>query len=597
MNRSAWRDGHQGLRSRSRSSWATTIDILGLVIVLSIYALTGCAPKRRLNPDFPDGAADIRGTADQGGAWDQADATDSGPDAGDLAPGQGGAGGGAMANGGGAADSSDGAATDGDAGDDVPGDGPRDTVEEKPPMCGICEGATPICNPDAGMCRSCASNDECQTRSPDARFCSAGGCVGCIASTDCPPARPICGDVTRTCAPCQDNAACVANYPTSRICLGGACVGCATDADCAGPKPICGDGHVCVPCATNGQCANKSSTLPACNAGPCVECNASSDCSTPSKPVCVAHACKACTTDQQCMDKLGLDPGVCMFQADGRCALNNEVLYVAPTSLCDDSTSSPGTAAKPFCTPQRAISAVTAARSVIVLRPGLVTLLNWSAGKIAGVPELTVIGQQGAAIGPGVGVGITITSGNVYIRGLAVTMMLDLGIHVPTGDTMLRMDRCIVTRNKGGLLIDGAGFEINNSVFAGNTNNDVALMSRSFGGVYLGGVATKPMVFRNNTIYQNGGPGLVCGGPYVVRGLLVASNMTSQITGCDFGDQSSSVDAIDPQFDLYKPYHLTAGSRCVDMGSLTDFPPDDLDGNPRPSGARSDCGAVEFQHP
>jgi hypothetical protein len=267
------------------------------------------------------------------------------------------------------------------------------------------------------------------------------------------------------------------------------------------------------------------------------------------------------------------------------------VLYVKPDAGCTDTGS--GTAAAPYCAPQSAIAAATASKNVIVMRKGPQALVKWS---FAGATPISVIGQGGASIGPGAGIGIAVTSGEIYIRGLGVSGMTDVGISVSAGAT-LKLDQSVVTMNTGGLVVNGGGFEINNSVFAANL---AATAPVAFGGVYLKSAAPKPAVFRNNTIYANGAVGLVCDGTYPVRGLLVANNTGGQVTSCDFSDNSSVVvgtAGADAHFDATRPYHLTADSQCVDVGNTTDFSNHDLDGNPRPSpaGGRSDCGAHELQ--
>jgi hypothetical protein len=127
-----------------------------------------------------------------------------------------------------------------------------------------------------------------------------------------------------------------------------------------------------------------------------------------------------------------------------------------------------------------------------------------------------------------------------------------------------------------------------------------------FGGVYLNAVAGKPSLFRYNTVYKNSGPGLVCGGAYPVKGVLVAGNSTAEVVMCNFEAASSQVPGVgmayDPKFDVSdskNPYRLSLMSPCVDRGSTTDFPPDDIDGKPRPSpaGRPADCGAHEYAAP
>ncbi len=51
----------------------------------------------------------------------------------------------------------------------------------------------------------------------------------------------------------------------------------------------------------------------------------------------------------------------------------------------------------------------------------------------------------------------------------------------------------------------------------------------------------------------------------------------------------------DPLFVGYPNLHLKSGSPCIDTGTATGAPSDDLDGNPRPSDLGYDMGAYEFQ--
>lgn len=212
-------------------------------------------------------------------------------------------------------------------------------------------------------------------------------------------------------------------------------------------------------------------------------------------------------------------------------------------------------------------------------------------------PMLTVIGQNATPIGPAGGNGVAILSGDVYIRDLQITGMTGLGISVAAGAT-IRLDRCIVTGNLGGIAVNGGGFQINNCVFARNTS---ATTPVPFGGVYLnsGGVPGALTEFRNNTIYQNLGVGLVCAGAYPTRGLFVANNAAGQITACAIDGTTYDGGTIitDPMF-APGSFNWTAISPCVNFEPIgtTDFPADDLDGaaRPNPGGGRVDCGADEF---
>lgn len=501
-------------------------------------------------------------------------------------------------------------------------DGGADRVDAMP-MCPPCTGSTSVCDTSTWMCVGCLTSMTCAANSPTTPFCDNKKCVQCMQHSQCTAAKPICDAMTKTCVTCSGNL-CATAAPGTPVCRSngmcgecnvkadcamktgtpacleseGKCVACTLDSECPDAKPICDQtSHTCAACGSAAQCKAKNGVnAPACattgpDQGKCVECTMHSDCTLATKPVCVANVCTACTSDKQCADKSGADPGVCMFHTDSHCAKPEEVLYVKPAAGCDDNGG--GTLGVPFCDPQAAIMATTAAKNVVVMRKGTAALAKWTFG---GTTPISVIGQGGATV-TGAGVGVTVAGGEVYIRGLGISGMTGVGVSVAAGATV-KMDQCIVTMNQGGgLVVNGGGFEINNSVFA---ENAAATTPVAFGGVYLKtGVGARAQ-FRNNTIFANAGPGLVCDGTYPVRGLLVANNATGQVTGCDFSDTSSVVatSPISSPFDPTRPYRLTATSmECVDRGNTTDFSNHDLDGNPRPSPAngRPDCGASEAQ--
>jgi hypothetical protein len=89
------------------------------------------------------------------------------------------------------------------------------------PSCAMtgCEVAAPVCNLTTDVCEGCTDSSEC-SRFPDANVCDtmSGGCVECVAASDCPAEKPVCdANVCRACTldtdcasgACGDDGACL----------------------------------------------------------------------------------------------------------------------------------------------------------------------------------------------------------------------------------------------------------------------------------------------------------------------------------------------------------------------------------------------------
>jgi hypothetical protein len=459
---------------------------------------------------------------------------------------------------------------------------------------GDCVGAEggPTCV--RGQCKKCGGANDCKASLVCAH--DTGRCVECTANEGCldTPASPVC--VANKCVPCgQQPDGCKARYPDAPVCHAtGQCVGCLQSArDCLTPtRPICDASNTCIKCPDDAACMGKDPALGACDpGGACVECTADKYCTNAARPICDLQAkkCVPCSSDSQCFAKQGaLTPGICLAHQGGRCATEAETIYVQNLPGCS-MTGSGGTSSTPFCYSQAGIDAVTPTRRLVVLRgndpstPFSVTVDG---------PELSVIGQPRATIVAGAFPGVRISAGAVYLRGITISASTQTGVLVEKG-AVLRMNRCTVTGNRGGLLVADSGFEVANSVFAANKGALALDTGTTYGGIYLKAAPGKPAVFRNNTVVDNEAIGLVCGGAYLVKSLLVANNAVEQVFGCT---ATTSKVGGNPAFDPLKPYHLTATSPCVNAGDPMDFPPDDLDGDvrPLPAGSVSDCGADEL---
>jgi len=287
---------------------------------------------------------------------------------------------------------------------------------------------------------------------------------------------------------------------------------------------------------------------------------------------------------------------------DGHCAATSEVLFVEFNAAgCPNAD---GTSAKPYCAPNHAVAHLSSARNVIVIR-GAVN--NQMALATSGVSPV-VVGRKSSSGTDGsilagpitaltissdaalvrdliLNAGNTATSRGLLVTGASTHAMLlrltssigtGLGIDAEAGAT-LQMDRCLVLNNSaGGVLINGAGYDIQNSVIAGNGLNGVKFTAAA------GPVGSQ---FRFNTLVATSGNAVSCdpGNPQTVAASIVAGGNDS----CAVSNSLTSA----PAFDTSRPYHLTAKLPCP-TGDPATFPDHDLDGDPRTKPL--DCGADQY---
>jgi hypothetical protein len=282
---------------------------------------------------------------------------------------------------------------------------------------------------------------------------------------------------------------------------------------------------------------------------------------------------------------------------DGHCAGQAEAIYVQNRAECSGTFKGAGTAGDPFCSAKDGAAALSTSKRLLVLRGPRDWPIDEFSLAFAGAP-VTVVGRGAAVVAPlGVGAAplIVLSVGDASIRDLEVAGGRGTGI-LATGGT-LHISRCTVLDNKrGGIEIDGAGFDINNVIVARNggvTEPGIKLLSGS-------PAPAAPTRLWNATVVQNGSFGVQCGtAGFDLRSLLVSGNRDGsapfQVDSiCGAASHSSTAP---PDFDPGRPFRLRATSPCVDQGDPAQSPSDDIDGNPRPSpaGGRSDCGAHELQ--
>jgi len=331
------------------------------------------------------------------------------------------------------------------------------------------------------------------------------------------------------------------------------------------------------------------------------ECQTSTDCTATAKPICepTTSTCRVCKADTECVAKLGADPGVCMAHQDGRCATNDETIYVENSAACTSAAASAGgTPAMPFCGMQQAITQITTVRRLVIVRgpvPGGMAAIQAST-------QISVVGQRSGLIAPQLGAsGLHITGADVYVRGLRISAGggSDIGIVVDLG-AIIRLDGVMIDgMEKGGLRVSGgSGYDVINSILVNNGGvPDV-------GTHYIGGAdlstpdANMPARFAFNTVLGNRDKGVACeGASQTIEASLLAGNLSgaADYAGCTLGSTSKALGTANPM--LTATYRLTASSPCVDFVSTppAGAPDHDIDGISRPQGSAFDCGASEFK--
>jgi hypothetical protein len=194
--------------------------------------------------------------------------------------------------------------------------------------------------------------------------CAAAGVDGirpCDVGQACDPGMNVC-----VAKECDTSADCGAAAP---VCSLGLCVtGCRVDDDCAdvAGKPFCAADNVCVGCETSDQCPAEAA-----------QCDVED------------RACRGCELDSECAS------GVCL-EADGICAVEANVLFVAPVQVGNDVGTC--TRSAPCATLPYAISKISPGRNVIHVDGGSTVL---SSTPVSIALSIYIDGTRTAVIGSG----------------------------------------------------------------------------------------------------------------------------------------------------------------------------------------------------
>jgi hypothetical protein len=197
---------------------------------------------------------------------------------------------------------------------------------------------------------------------------------------------------------------------------------------------------------------------------------------------------------------------------------------------CLASGTGAGTSATPFCAARYAVTTAisTSGKDLVVMKG---TLADFSIATPS--KTLTVVGQNATITPGGAGAdGIDITSGTVYLRNLTVQGAASSGIGIsaapPTGSTVtLYITGCTIKSNLGGILLNGAAFDIENTTVSNNAAGTTS------GGVVWGGIrvdslpASGPTTLDLVTIQNNNQVGISCSGTITGTGVLATGNNSS----------------------------------------------------------------------
>jgi hypothetical protein len=237
------------------------------------------------------------------------------------------------------------------------------------------------------------------------------------------------------------------------------------------------------------------------------------------------------------VDKPG--PGVCLVQ-DGHCASDEESVYAGTDGgvTCSDVSAGAGSPATPFCTLQAAVGAAKAKGKPVVVATGIFT--SGVTGVALSQP-LTLVGKSARITPASYSDGFSITSGELYLRKVTIagsaSQQTGVGIlaQVTTGASLfLHLDGLTITGNPGGgILLNGAAFDIRNTSVVGNGPGQTS-GGAIFGGIRIDGTPSAgPSSLALVTIRGNQAPGLSCSGGIQGSGVLATDNAVVDIaTSC-----------------------------------------------------------------
>jgi hypothetical protein len=215
------------------------------------------------------------------------------------------------------------------------------------------------------------------------------------------------------------------------------------------------------------------------------------------------------------------------------------------TGACSNSSTG-GTAMNPYCNLQNAIDLATAAKRVILVKgtnvPGFFAAKTIGQISIVGKDNVSVRTKSLDLATPAMDISGTT---NLYVRDVSVvgaTGVNSIGIRASGGTTLRLAGVKVLNNGGGGILIDGASFDLEDVLVKGNGQGIDGIASWS--GVYFKSVPTSGTKNLSQiSVIANQDRGLVCAstamslaaeGVYVADSLVTPDilNCPSSVTSC-----------------------------------------------------------------
>jgi hypothetical protein len=207
-----------------------------------------------------------------------------------------------------------------------------------------------------------------------------------------------------------------------------------------------------------------------------------------------------------------------MSHVDGHCAVDTETVYVVNGSGCSDTGM--GTRAMPLCSMTFVPTTISSTRSLVVGR-GQVTSANIAIG-LAGGKLVSIVGQNGGAIAGTMAPALWV-SGDTYARDLKLSSMTTAVLASGSGATLRLNHVSVVNSPGGGILLDGAAFDIRNTIVTGNGPGVSG--ATVWGGILINNPPPAgPARLQLLTVQSNNLVGIACSAPVTGTGVLASGN-------------------------------------------------------------------------